>query len=107
MKLQKPNINLTNANYHEKFMAMFDFVRFSTTKEVTDHIMFQKEIIESQRANIAHQDKQIGTLKEHIQNLQKASQDYCMCGMRLDAHYGDCGHSPISEFDWYCREHNL
>lgn len=63
MKLQKPNINLTNANYHKQYMAMFDLVRFSTTKEVTNHIMFQQEIIESQKATIA----------ENINNLIVAS----------------------------------
>lgn len=64
MKLQKPNITSTNlSNYHERYMVMFDLVRFGTTKEVTDHIMFQREIIESQKATIA----------ENINNLIVAS----------------------------------
>lgn len=62
---------------------------------------------DSRLKQIAYQDEQISNLKEHIQNLQKASQDYCMCGMRLGTNgIGCCGH-PISEFDWYCKEHNL
>ena len=47
MKLQKPNINLTEPDYHAKFMRMFDLVRFGTTKEVVDHIMYQSEVISS------------------------------------------------------------
>lgn len=47
-------------------------------------------------------------LHEHIDNLKRASQNYCMCGMLLDTH-GSCGnnHASISEFDWYIEEHNL
>lgn len=47
MKLQKPNINLTSPNYHQRYMAMFNLVRFGTTKEVVDRIMYQDEIISS------------------------------------------------------------
>lgn len=50
MKLQKPNINLTPPNYHQRYMVMFDLVRFGTTKEVVDHIMYQDEIIKNQSA---------------------------------------------------------
>lgn len=45
MKLQKPNINKTNS--HEEYMTAYDLVRFSTTKEVVDHIMYQREVIAS------------------------------------------------------------
>lgn len=47
IKLQNPNINKTNSSYHEEYMAMFNVVRFGSTKEVTDHIMYQREVIAS------------------------------------------------------------
>lgn len=48
-------------------------------------------------------------LHEHIENLKKASQDYCMCGMRLgtDGLCGNRDHESISEFDWYIKRHEL
>ena len=52
MKLQKPNINLTPPGYHKQYMTMFDLVRFSTTKEVVDHIMYQREVIASLQGQI-------------------------------------------------------
>jgi len=30
----------------------------------------------------------------------KASDDYCMCGDRVDSHSFGSGHSPVSEFDY-------
>lgn len=30
----------------------------------------------------------------------KASDDYCMCGDRVDRHSFGSGHSPVSEFDY-------
>lgn len=47
MKLQKPSSDLANASYREKYDYMFNIVRFGSTKEVTDHIMYQREVIAS------------------------------------------------------------
>jgi len=63
MKLQKPSSDLANASYREKYDYMFNIVRFGSTKEVTDHIMYQREVIESQQA----------TIKENINNRIVAS----------------------------------
>ncbi len=63
MKLQKPSSALSEPSYRERYDYMFNIVRFGTTKEITDHIMFQREMIESQRAEI----------REHIESRIMAS----------------------------------
>lgn len=112
---------LCNFEPDNSYKGIYQRIRFVSKEDIANELAqhLEAQYFLEQRINnlqvecdsrlkqIAYQDEQIGNLKEHIQNLQKASQDYCMCGMRLDSHYGDCGHSPISEFDWYCQEHNL
>ena len=46
-------------------------------------------------------------LHEHIENLKKASQDYCMCGEPISKHGVNGDHAPISEFSWYIERHEL
>lgn len=49
---------------------------------------------------------QRSSLHEHIENLKKLSQDYCMCGSKMESHYaGD--HNPISEFCYYLQSNEL
>lgn len=62
---------------------------------------------DSRLKQTSYQQDQINTLVDHIENLKKASQDYCMCGMRVTSHGVEENHSPLSEFDWYIKEHNL
>lgn len=52
MKLQKPNSSLVEPKFREQYDYMFDIVRFGSTKEITDHIMFQCETIKSLQAEI-------------------------------------------------------
>jgi len=115
---------MCNFEVSQTYPEVLQRVRFDTTEATARELMYrietQKQLEEridnlkvecdSRLKQIAYQQDQINTLNEHIQNLKKASQDYCMCGMRIDpktSHCGAPGHSSISEFDWYIKEHNL
>lgn len=102
------------------YEGIYNRIRFVSKKdiagEIAGHLEAQyfldqrienlKVECDSRLKQIGYHQDQINTLTEHIGNLKKASQDYCMCGMRIDTH--DClDHAPMSEFDWYVKEHNL
>lgn len=103
------------------YQGIYKRIRFASKEEIADEISnhleaqyFLEERVnnlkvecESRLKQISYQQDQINTLVDHIENLKKASQDYCMCGMRVNSHGVAENHSPLSEFDWYVKEHNL
>ncbi len=105
------------------YQGIYNRIRFVSKEDIAEEIAghleaqyFSEQRIDnlkgecdSRLKQIGYHQDQINTLKDHIQNLKKASQDYCMCGMRLgtDGSCGNLDHAPISEFDWYIKEHNL
>lgn len=103
------------------YQGIYNRIRFVSKEEIADEIAghleaqyFLEERVnnllvecESRLKQISYQQDQINTLVDHIENLKKASQDYCMCGMRVNSHGVAENHSPLSEFDWYIKEHNL
>ena len=84
------------------YQGIYNRIRFVSKEEIAEEIAGH---LEAQY----FLEQRIDTLTEHIENLKKASQDYCVCGMRLGTD-GSCGnrdHAPISEFDWYIKRNEL
>lgn len=102
---------LCNFEPDNSYKGIYQRIRFVSKEDIANELAqhLEAQYFLEQRVNnlkvecdsrlkqIAYQDEQICSLKEHIKNLQKASQDYCMCGTHLDAHYGDCDHLDTAE----------
>lgn len=90
------------------YASILKRVRFNTSKEIAQEITYRIKTQYELEEKIIDLLVQRTQLHEHIDNLKRSSQNYCMCGMRLDTH-GSCGnnHASISEFDWYIGEYNL
>jgi len=75
-------------------------------KEKQEEIMYRITTQQELEKKIDELIIQRSSLHEHIENLKRLSQDYCMCGSKIESHHaGD--HNPISELDYYLQRNEL
>tara|TARA_R100000664_G_scaffold34227_1_gene55315 strand:- start:2040 stop:2402 length:363 start_codon:yes stop_codon:yes gene_type:complete len=75
-------------------------------KEKQDEIMYRITTQQELEKKINELILQRSSLHEHIENLKRLSQDYCVCGSTMDSHYSE-NHAPISEFENYLQRNEL
>lgn len=105
-KLQFEREYLGNFTLSERYEDIVNRIRNSSTYDTAKEIMYRITTQQELEKKINELILQRSSLHEHIENLKRLSQDYCVCGSTMDSHYSE-NHSPISEFENYLQSNEL